>query len=47
MLLLAPLFLAAPLAGMLLAGFAIARAWGTLVYASVCRFEPAVDAKAK
>jgi hypothetical protein len=32
---------------MLLAGFALARAWGTLVYASVCRFEPAVDAKAK
>ena len=47
MLLLAPLLLAAPLAGVLLAGVVIARAMGTLVYASVCHFEPPVDAKAK
>jgi hypothetical protein len=29
------------------AGVVIARAMGTLVYASVCHFEPPVDAKAK
>jgi hypothetical protein len=38
---------APPLRGALVAGAAIARAIGTLVYASVCRFEPPVDANTK
>jgi hypothetical protein len=38
---------APPLRGALVAGVVIARAMGTLVYASVCHFEPPVDAKTK
>jgi hypothetical protein len=38
---------APPLRGALVAGVVIARAMGTLVYASVCHIEPPVDAKTK